>query len=180
MKYTLVVGLEYKKYKKPASVTISVNDLFIDCFDLDKDYSQADDIGPMLYTKWLDELNKSHWVDPTNNRWDGFKLPKYIKIYYIDEEHLGGLLKIKVKNENSDFTNGFMKNSSLIKIPLIALFPSYMSDNKGEKLMKTLIRLNSREFTNSMQKEKHDWPVVDSFYIKRESEIYEKSKAIKN
>jgi len=180
---------------KSANVTISVNDRFIDCFSLDKDYGEIGNVLPNMNSKWFDELNKSHWLDPKNDpsvrgqrTWRTLKLPKYIRVYQIDEEHLGGLLNIKVENGNSDYTNGFMKHSSLIKIPLIALFPSHMSDNNGEKLLKNIIRLHIAYHANELNNEqiekkrnrdkliKHNWPIVDSFFVKRESEVHEKSK----
>ena len=190
MKYTLIIGIEYKKFKNPANITLSVNDRFIDCFSLDRDYGVIDNVLPMIHSKWYDQLGKSHWLDPkTHNRkyWEVVKLPKLIKIYQIDDEHLGGNLDIQVENENSDFTNGFMKNSSLVKIPLIGLFPSHMSVNYGEKLLKTVARLNVSYNPNCTYKinkisqqnaftHRHNWPLVDSFFIQRESEIYEKSR----
>jgi hypothetical protein len=189
--------MEYKIFRtRPANITISVNGRFVDCFSLGKNYGATDNVLPEIDSKWYDELNKSHWFDTNNDSnvvekiWGSVKLPKCIKVYQIDEEHLGGLLNIQVENENSDFTNGFMKHSSLIKIPLIALFPSHMSDNNGEKLLKTMIRLYNTYWANPSKDEqtakkrnrgsltKHNWPLVDSFFARRESEIHEKSKKV--
>lgn len=198
MKYTLLVGIEYKSFNtKTANITISLNEQFVDCFSLDKDYSIVDNVVPKMYSKWYDELNVSHWLnidqDPIvrgARTWEFVRLPKYIKVYQIDEEHLAGLLKIKVENDNNDYTNGFMKNSSLIRIPLIALFPSHMSANSGEKLLKTMIRLDKAYWKRAWKVKqieetrirdvsiKHDWPLADWFFVKRESEIHEKSKKV--
>ena len=199
MKYTLVVGMEYEIFHmRPANIAISVNDRFVDYFSLDKNYGAVDHVLPEINPKWYHELNKSHWISTDVSKekmemsWGYVKLPKCIKVYQIDEEHLGGFLKIKVENKNSDFTNGFMKHSSLLKIPLMALFPSHMADNDGEKLLKTIARLNNafwanpfmdaglekRKLRESAAGLKHTWPDVDSYFVRRESEIHEKSKEV--
>ena len=201
MKYNLLVGIEYKSFRnKTADITVSINDRFIDCFTLDKDYGNVDNVLPDLHPAWFNEYDRSHWIDQDIELYSKakgkrhwlIKLPKCIKVYQIDEEHLKGILKIKVKNDNSDYTNGFMKNSSLIRMSTIALFPSHMSSNNGEKLLKTMIRLDTAYWLrtwpdtpegNQLEKArlrdstiKHNWPLVDSFFAKRESGIHNESK----
>lgn len=198
MKYTLVIGFEFKKYRKPADITIHVNNRFVDCFDLQSSYGTLQDVATLLETKWYNELNKTSWLDTKNNYWEGVKIPKFVKVYHIDEEHLGGLLTIDVKNSNSDATNGFIKHSSLIRIPLMALFPSVMSENDGEGLMKTIVKSDhvirhkveedilqdiiaqKPHVKNMSTGLRHDWPCADSYYVRRKSEIYEKSKVVTN
>ena len=201
MKYTLLVGIEYKSFRqKTADITISIDDRFIDCFTLDQDYDNVYDVLPQMYFKWFKECDRSHWIDQDvglyskakgKRHWQ-VKLPKNIKVYEIDEEVLKGKLKIKVDNDNSDYTNGFMKNSSLIRMSMIGLFPSHMSDNNGEKLLKTMIRFDTAYWlrawpdtpeANQIEAArvrdcalKHNWPLVDSFFVKRDSEMHEKSR----
>jgi len=203
MKYTLLVGIEYKAFRqKTADITISIDDRFLDCFTLDKDYGNVENVLPQMYLKWFKECGRSHWIDHDvesyskakgKRHWQ-VKLPKCIKVYQIDQEHLKGNLKIKVDNDNSDYTNGFMKNSSLIRMSMIALFPSYMSDNNGEKLLKTMIRFDTAYWLTSWSDtpeanrieeirvrdcgSKHNWPLVDSFFVKRSSQDHEPSKEL--
>ena len=201
MKYTLLVGIEYKAFRqKPANITISINDRFIDCFTLDKDHGNIPNALPQMYTKWFKESDRSHWIDQEIELYSKAKgkrhwqvgLPKCIKVYQLDEQHLNGHLKIKVDNDNSDYTNGFMKNSSLIRMSTIALFPSHMSKNNGEKLLKTMIRFDTAYWLRSWADTpeanrieearvrdsglKHNWPLVDAFFVRRDSKDHEHSK----
>tara|TARA_B100001094_G_C18074587_1_gene741930 strand:- start:383 stop:1183 length:801 start_codon:yes stop_codon:yes gene_type:complete len=201
MKYTLLVGIEYKSFRQqPADITVSINDRLIDCFTLDKDHGTIENVLPQMHDKWFNECGRSHWINQEvelyskakgKRHWQ-VKLPKCIKAYQIDADHLQGNLKIKVDNDNSDYTNGFMKNSSLICMSMIALFPSHMSGNHGEKLMKTMIKLDTAYWLRSWPDTpegnqieearvrdiqiKHNWPLVDSFFVRRESNLHDKSK----
>ena len=51
MFYTLILSLEYKRYKDPATVSIMVNEKIIDSFDVDHDKNRT--------TKMLSYLEKS-------------------------------------------------------------------------------------------------------------------------
>lgn len=186
--YTLVIGIEFKKYKNPANISLSANNKFIDTFDLDKDYSANNITMPMIESKWYEAFKKTHWLNSLEWKelWSTMPTPKLFKIYQISEEHLyddlsgNGVIEIKVKNSNSDFTNGFMKNSSKIKFNQLALFPSHMSENKGEKLMKTIVRINDAIWKNGGRLDERSakrqfWPCASSFTVERENEVYEKN-----
>ena len=173
MKYTLVVGIEYKKYKKPANIRISTDERLIDDFDLNKDIKSFEDTDQVL-----DNIDKSHynnfkyvrkpWVqkgyasrkvykgypfddvfqgpmDPSfvDMQWPRDNVPRYFRVYDIDDTHLKNNLKLTVSNSNSDYSNGFMKNSSLIKFPIIALFPKEMTKNNCEKLINIIVKFDS-------------------------------------
>ena len=185
MLYTLVIGIEFKKYKNPANISISVNNKFIDTFDLDKDYSTID-LKPTIERKWYESLDKSYWLDSSRWKkyWSYHHQPKIFKVYHIYEEHLydnqsrKGIIEIKVKNSNSNFTNGFMTKSSCIKFSQLALFPTYMSKNKGEKLMKTVARVNGAMWKGRKklsQRVRTQWPCCLSFTTIRENDTYEKN-----
>jgi hypothetical protein len=226
MKYTLVVGLTYKKYKKPANVTLSLDNNFIDQFSLDRDYVSVDVPSSMIHDKWYNYdfmknmkgfyklsrakndlvLKEKHWSmadHPHSDLYRKFTLkwPNFTKVYQIEEKTLKGVLKIDVNNDNSDFTNGFMKNSSLIQFPVIALFPTNMCANNGEKLMELMIKTELKAFyaddadgtkagnffsmdaeqvvgMNPVDRIRHTWPCADSFFIRRKSDAYEKSEAV--
>jgi hypothetical protein len=229
MKYTLVVGLTYKKYRKPATVTLSLDNNFIDQFSLDRDYGSVDVPGSMIHDEWYNYdfmknmkgfyklsrakndpvLTEKHFsmVDHPNSdlhRKFSLKWPNFTKVYKIEEKTLKGVLKIDVNNDNSDFTNGFIKNSSLIQFPVIALFPTNMCANNGEKLMEFMIKTELKAFYAddadgtkagnffSMDAEqvvgvspvvdriRHTWPCADSFFLRRKSDAHEKSEALYN
>ena len=69
-------------------------------------------------------------------------------MYEIDEECVEGTLKIRVENSNSDYTNGFMKNSSLVKFPIVSIVPNSLMENNGKKLIETTTRMKRVEAKN--------------------------------
>ena len=71
-------------------------------------------------------------------------VPKLFKIYEIEEQDLNGLVEIKVDNSHNDYNNGFMKNNSMIRFPMIGLFPSHFAENRGEQLMRIMERNKRR------------------------------------
>jgi len=149
MKYTLILGIEYKKFKRPATITVHIGDTFVDTFALERDYplkkttvSFSDTEKDRLYepSKSFD----SQWIlDELSDR--EIDLPTFYKIYEIDENYVEGSIKIKVENSNSDYTNGFMRNSSWMKFKLISLVPSSFFENDGEKFIEATARLRRVE-----------------------------------
>ena len=181
MKYFLVLGIEYKFFKKPGNITIHVGDNFIDTFQLDRDFLTAD-ILPQLESKWYEKLGKSYFLTPGHPMTIGWaKMPVLFKVYEIDDRAIEGKLKIKVENSHNDYTNGFMKNSSMIKFPIVALFKKELVRNRGEMMMKASIEFEMK-WWGYKKKTRGDllswsciWPSALSFYASREEEIYEKS-----
>ena len=186
MKYTLVLGIEYKKYKDPAVVTVSIGNKFIDTFQLEKDFAKIDQSISNIEHRWFNEFDKKNRLSRSRNSkklWEN--VPSFFKIYQINDTDIEGNLKVKVDNDNTDFTNGFMKNNSVLSLSIVAFFPSVLCNNKGEKLIKTCIKLNDGYHKFLARHDGHSgidklrpestWPVAESFYVRREDEVYEKS-----
>ena len=189
MKYILVIGIEYKFFKKPADITIHIEDKLIDIFRLTRDYPCATNILPQIESKWFERNGRSKWIAREDwiKKWHN--VPSLFKVYEIDDSALKGKMQIKVENSNTDYTNGFMKNSSLIKFPIVALFKKDLVENRGEKMMKAIAKLDrglgkyqKRKGMDYIQThEPHpgyirsSWPNADSFWISRENEIHEKN-----
>jgi hypothetical protein len=182
MKYTLILGIEYKKYKNPAVVTVSIGNKFIDTFQLEKNFAKINQPLSNIEQHWLNDnsilIEKVLWKK--RNFWEN--VPSFFKIYQIKDTDIEGNLEIKIDNDNNDFTNGFMKNNSVISLSVVALFPSILSQNKGEKLMKTCFKLNDGNYKFQRRHDiDHDifpnptWPTAESFYARRENEDHEKS-----
>ena len=144
MKYILVVGLEYKKYKKSGTVRISAGDRLIDEFRLDVDLPATTVILPHIMQKHYEthgyenmltdeELLKGMWTR---------EIPCFYKVYKIDEKYLEQTLDITVSNADSDFTNGFMKNSSLIKFSTISMFPASLVQDDCNKFLKMFLKFD--------------------------------------
>jgi hypothetical protein len=184
MKYTLVLGIKYKKYKRPAVIDLHIGDRFIDTFSLEHDYPGVENMTQHIEKFWLDKLDRSKWVDskfhPTLERQTVYhdKVPNYFKVYNIDEETLEGKIKIDVHNSNNDFNNGFMKNNSVVNLSIVGLFPSALTDNMGEKFMKAIIRLanTSQQYQHMAGEYKgiwagqNVWPVAESFDVRHKSD----------
>jgi len=149
MKYTLILGLEYKKFKRPATITVHIGNTFVDTFALERDYplkkttvSFSDTERDRLYepSKSFD----SQWIlDELSDR--EIDLPTFYKIYEIDEKYVEGAINIKVENSNSDYTNGFMKNSSWMTFTLVGLIPSRLLQDNGTKFIEAIARLKRVE-----------------------------------
>ena len=193
MKYTLVLGIQYKKYKEcNGQISLRVGDRFIESFKLERDYGSVANIQSLMKKAeglQLGDLDPELFVFNYKPCKD---FPKFIKIYEIDEKHLQGKLQIDVENSYATYTNGFMGKSSLVKFSLIALFPTHLTEDKCGKFMKLLHRLRKSYVTykqqkkrvwvpteglilTSKKKKRTPWPVQDVFYIKRKNEKHEKS-----
>ena len=184
MKYFLVTGIKYKFFQNPADITIHVGNKFIDTFTLEKDFPPATDPLSHVDSKWYRKYGKEHWITRKGyvELWN--QLPALFKVYEIDDSALEGKMEIKVQNDNSDFTNGFMKNSSLIKFPIVALFKKDLVGNRGEKMMKAIVKIVNRRnederFGYGVNKpprfHRSQWPNANSFWVSIENEKHEKN-----
>jgi len=187
MKYFLVLGIEYKFFKKPANITIHVGDRLIDTFRLTRDYPCTTDTLPQIESKWFERHDRGYWLTRADWVKAWAEVPSLIKVYEVDDSALKGRLDIKVENANSDFTNGFMKSSSLMKFHITALFKKDLVRNRGEQMMKILIEFENRFFLYKKKKNPQyeygsdgkwftgKWPTAGSFWASRENQIHEKS-----
>lgn len=195
MKYFLVLGIEYKFYKKPADITIHVGEKLVDSFTLDRDFTCSKDILKHIEQERYKICNqticltRADWIE----NWK--QVPSLFKIYELDDNQLHGKLKIKVDNSNSDFTNGFMKNSSSIRFTIPALFKKKLCENKAEKMFEELMKIDDKmcemfEHLRPLEYKKKyagkplgdkkmiqnkRWLLATSFYVTRENDLYEKS-----
>ena len=175
MKYTLVLGIAYKKYKNPGDITVYVGGRLIDAFQIDQDVTFVceDTVTSLLDETWYRRqvgTKKDHVYE---------SVPKLFKIYEIEEQDLNGLVEIKVDNSHNDHNNGFMRNNSMIRFPMIGLFPSHFAENRGEQLMRIIEKITSGGRVTDMEDEsKEVWPCVGSFYTKRQNNMHEKDKVV--
>ena len=92
MKYTLIIGIQYKKFKNPAKITLQIGDRFIDTFDMEKDYLHINDTMGQKENHWFEKWNEPFYDcanranDPHNS------IPSFYKIYQIEEEYLNDFL----------------------------------------------------------------------------------------
>ena len=197
MKYTLVLGIAYKKYKNPGDIAVYVGGRLIDAFQIDQDvaFVHQDTVTSLLDETWYSRLDRTRWLAylETNKNTNGTRIthelvPKLFKIYEIEEQDLNGLVEIKVDNSHNDYNNGFMKNNSMIRFPMIGLFPSHFAENRGEQLMRIIKKIDDARNTCIKRKSKLNfryrvktngtWPYVRSFYTKRRNNMHEKDKVL--
>ena len=187
MKYTLVLGIAYKKYKypgykmSPGNIAVYVGGRLIDAFQIDQDVTFVDkDTLPSL----LDETYRNRIMSFLEHSPE--LVPKFFKIYKIEEQDLKGLVEIKVDNSHSDHNNGFMNKSSMIKFPIIGLFPSHFVENKGQQLMRIIQKIavgRQKQIKRSGDPDddfradmSHAWPCAENFFIKPQNNMYEKDR----
>ena len=181
MKYFLVIGIEYNFLQRPADITIHIANQFVDTFQLEKDYPPAKNILNEIDTNWYKKQGKSWMLTRTDfiEKWK--QMPSLYKVYELDDSAVEDKLEIKVENSNSDYTNGFMKNSALLRFPVVGIFQkdSTINHGHGEKLMERLLKLH-KAITKKLNENgpivsNDRWPTAESFKVVRENEIFEKS-----
>ncbi len=130
MKYVLLLAFRYKKFKdKKGELKITLNDRLIDIITLDKD------IGLKQVTFTTRDKNRVEAKHPLLR-------PEKMYYYEIEDEDIlyedinrENTLKISVKNDNNNYTNGFMTQDSLISIENIWFLPKFLFDiRKIEKI----------------------------------------------
>jgi len=177
MKYSLILGIEYVKYKNPATVLVHTTSNFIDSFELDRDH------GTTSILSYKKKLRYSDYLEKIYKKEDRVDIPKFYKIYKVDEQVLNDELIIEILNSNSDATNGFMKRSSLVKLRIISLIPSDFVEKSGQKLLnildkfflgldKTRLRMNQAKPPGGkdwIDDGRYTWPTIKNFHILQES-----------
>ena len=203
MKYFLILGTEFKRYKKTANIHVSLNERLIDSFGMKRDQGTIDMLKHVEKT-WYEKFNRNHWIERDDWLSIWKKHPKFFKVYQVDEKDLinkdgaTGTLEIKVDNSQSNYTNGFMTKSSMIKFSIIGLVPEPLLQNNGEGLMRVATKFDDAwdkclgrrniqpgKVVGTMSTEEHDmwkvsrptWPSVFNYHVQRdgESETHEKS-----
>ena len=200
MNYTLLLGLQQKKYKKSAKITVHLGERMVDVFSIDKAHKEPDDIMSLFSVEkdlellWYDKthcpmddtncLNRLPERGPWTRSWSMTPVPDIFKVYHIADRELDAPIFIKVENNDNNYTNGFMTQTSLVRIPMIALFPTKFTMNHAEYLMQAILRINNSydqmiARTGIGHQPNDDtrpgWPCANSFHVKRDSEKYNKS-----
>jgi len=143
MKYVLILSFYYKKYKNhTGELQIHLNDRLIDSITLDHDIKQKD-------------VDLSTRSKDGNTTWKyQYIRPEKLFYYEVDDSILRddreNKLTISVKNDNNNYTNGFMTKTSWLSIEDIYFLPLALFD--PGKINKICERLKEK-FWNSKGKE---------------------------
>jgi|ETNmetMinimDraft_29_1059903.scaffolds.fasta_scaffold07460_2 hypothetical protein len=124
MKYLLGIGFYGSMYKRIPTIQLFVGNRLIDEFE-------PESIDG--YEKYEVTYNKEWWAShgTKTNKNREYKdiithLPKNFKLYTIEEQVLkeASKLEIKIKNADTNYSNGFMTKSTLINLSNIFLIPT--------------------------------------------------------
>ena len=137
MKYVLGVGFICHKFKKNPKVRMFADDLFIDEYEIDKHDPFEDHLTIDRLRYWFPDWQAAHlWPSlekmkknadktmlrtiPERDQW-----PKQWRTYTLDETTLQNKkqIKLEIDNDDSDYTNGFMKRSTIIDLRHVFLLP---------------------------------------------------------
>jgi len=185
MKYKLVLGIEYKPYKKHADINVHLHDRCIDVFSLTDKHPALNSVRDKIDEKWYHHFDCYNRLMSQNYRmaWNDLPKPSLYKIYDLEEKDLKGSLTLEVMNPDSNYTNGFMSKSSLMRFPVIALIPEYLLEDDSKNLVRTMIDIDDG-FGISLWRTKRPevaefwrlgWPCVNVFNVKRNDNKHEES-----
>ena len=142
MKYVLGVGFIVHKYRKNPKVRIFADDLFIDEHEIDKHDSVENPITIDRLRYWFPDWQaQPPWPSLEKMRNNGDKTmlrkipetdqwPRQWKTYTLDETTLQNKthIKLEIDNNDSDYTNGFMKRSTIMDMRHVFLLPVDLLD----------------------------------------------------
>jgi hypothetical protein len=123
MKYVLGLGLKInQKYKKNSTVRVFIDESFIDEYEIDS----ADTASTPVI---IEEL--CYWFPKSNIKTlpkeDFFvQCPKHWKTYVIDDSIIknSNEIRLVIDNDDTNYTNGFLTNSTLLDLRHVFLLPS--------------------------------------------------------
>ena len=123
MSYILCLFFKYHRYKRDAVMRVFADDHLID------EISFCNDIKIKCHNH-VDYPGQS--IGPKNTS-EVLFLPEKIFLFEIDEYYLNDRIRIEVKNDNNNYTNGFMTEFSYLKFYEIFLFPKCLLEYKNWK-----------------------------------------------
>ena len=171
MKYVLGVGLLYKKYKKQANIRIFSNNRLINDYILDEDVNlkKVTNINTEFVKKYTGSIMKPMSIKDSDELVD-LKLPSKITLYELDEEAIGDKISIEVKNDDNNYTNGFMSKFAYITPFTIFLIPKSFLVNGAKLFWKIYKHYNDKVIlpnhnNNFYTGDRASWPIALSFEL---------------
>jgi hypothetical protein len=176
MKQVIFLGFYCKIYKKNPIAQIYIGDHMIDEIEI-----------PEYYTKDFVKNNQLHYhnkkIKTTFSPGAIYenKTIKHTKIFafVINDKHLlssDGVLRIKIKNADSDYTNGFMSNSTLLFLDIFYIFPYAFFENSPkildgyiDKFLKKSLKKNNLFWPFNLQ---NYFTLINNKGMKKNPEIF--------
>jgi len=167
MKYVILLSFLYKHYKKTNSLRVFLDDQLIDDVQLHTDIlpTSMDTVKKNIIESdpYLRNYFANGGLEEMSNKW---------WLYTVDilPEKLP-TLRFEVKIGDSNFTNGFMTKSALIKISKVGILPlNFFQSSKLKSLIQWWKDKNIGQFEHS-NKYVGDiqWPTIKNFRVKYKS-----------
>ena len=176
MKYVFFLSLLYKHFKKPCSFRIYLDDVMVDEVVMDKDINLIKDFEK----KYVNESTRG--VYKRLCRWP---MAEKIWIYHLDLKDSNKNIFLDFDVNDSDYNNGFMSRSSLVKITRAGLIKestfnrprNFFVDYK-EKIKKKFLRIEKHRLAHVPEDHPEldpwkppsywiRWPSVQQFLVQR-------------
>lgn len=127
MKYILLLGLYFKKYKNDSKIRIFADGNFVDQLEL-KDEIKEDAVNweELGWNRHIDFMRPGIY-DPTDLVWN---FPQRIFYYEINSDFIHNKITIEIDDHNNNYSNGFMTKSNMIMIDQVFLFPKCLLSKK--------------------------------------------------
>mgnify|MGYP001208812866 FL=1 len=175
MKYVLLIFLEFQKYKNHTNLQITTGNRLIDEVNIDRDIGikkelwSNEEVNQSLlrYSKechFAYEYDQpSDWVKENK----GISLPCTQKVLYYELKGnaIGTDIKVKIHDNNSNYTNGFLTKSNLIKFRYFCLIPKKLLNK--EKLNRIALLFKRMRTKNTYAEPYTDH--VYTYYLVNES-----------
>lgn len=174
MQYVLLVFLEFQKYKEPINLQIFANNRLIDDIDLEENISVRKNFWSMqemnqAFLKYSKECHYEYEYDlppTTENKHphvaelvtkDGARLvcPEKLLCYELEGSQLADNFTFRINDSNTNYTNGFMTKSNLIKFKYFCLLP---------KKLLTRDKLNRLALISKKRRIRKKLPYADHLY----------------
>lgn len=148
MKYVFFLSLLYKHFKKPCSFRIYLDDVMVDEVVLDKDINPVKDFKK----KYVNESDG--WEQPGQDplfhhvykNLDPRMMAEKIWIYHLALKDSNKNIFLDFDVNDSDYTNGFMSRSALVKITRAGLIKESIFNRSRDFFMKRAENINRKFF----------------------------------
>lgn len=138
MSYLFGLLFEYHRYQRDAVIRIYADDYLVDEISLHdhirlKAIKYSDDhlFADNMYSAKDPHGTVTLGSDKIPHHTSVIILPKKLFLFEIDEQCLQKQIRIEVKNDNSNYTNGFMTEHSTINFHAVFLVPKYMLEKNN-------------------------------------------------
>ena len=138
MKYVFFLSLLYKHFKKPCSFRIYLDDIMVDEVVLDKDINLVKDFKKKYVNEsdgWVQEGQDPQFFQIYRNL-DPQMMAEKIWIYHLDLKDSNKNIFLDFDVNDSDYTNGFMSRSALVKITRAGLIKESIFNRSRDFFMK--------------------------------------------